>query len=372
MNLYTFRRTAAIARKEVYHVMRDPITLLAALGLPVFMVIMFGVSIEFNVKNIELVVSDASQTQSSRRLIDTFSSSKYFQIQAGQSPNESVDKLISEEARAALIIPASFEEDIFKGRVAQVQMLLDGSDSATVAPILGYVGAIQGLASKRLAGAEFPQAYQVRSRFLFNPELNSRWFVIPGLIVLVMAILSTLLTALTIAREFEGGSMEILLSTPLRPIEIIVGKLVPYAALGIASVLFTYIIARTVFGVPFVGSYLLFGIGVILFLIAQLAQGLLVSVITRNQAMAMQMSFLVGMLPAVYLSGFVFPVESMPVVFQYFTALLPARWFMEISRDCFLKGTGFTALMPAFAGLTLFVAVIIGIASRKFKRDLEP
>ena len=167
-------------------------------------------------------------------------------------------------------------------------MLLDGSDNSTVGPILGYLGAIQTIASRRIGGFDPPEPVKVKTRFLFNPELNSRWFAVPGLAVAVMAILSVLLTALTVAREWEDGSMELLLSTPVEPLEIIVGKLAPYAVLGIIAVTFTYIMSRTVFGVPFEGSLITFGAGCMLFLAACLAQGLLISVVTRNQQIAMQ------------------------------------------------------------------------------------
>jgi ABC-2 type transport system permease protein len=202
--------------------------------------------------------------------------------------------------------------------------------------------------------------------------LNSRWFVIPGLTVVVMSILSILLTALTVAREWENGSMELLLSTPVQPLEIIVGKLAPYGILGIIAVVFVYVIARTVFGIPFVGNVWVFGFGCLLFIITYLAQGLLISVITRKQTIAMQLSMMSGMLPSNLLSGFIFPVESMPKFFQYFTMILPARWFMRIARDTFLKGSSLIELSGPFLALIFFCALMIYLAARRFKRDLEP
>ena len=372
MKSFVLRRALAVAKKEVYHILRDPFTLGAAIGLPVFMVIVFGIAIEFNVKNISLAVSDSDQTQSSRRLLDTFGSSQYFNVHPALSPLDAVEKITSESARASLIIPPDFERDLLAGRGASVQILLDGSDSSTVAPILGYMGRIQSLAASRLADFNPASPNELRTRYLFNPELNSRWFVIPGLNVMVMGILSVLLTSLTIAREYENGSMELLLSTPVQPLEIIIGKLAPYGAMGILSVTFIYVIARGVFGVPFVGNHAAFILGAFLFLIAYLAQGLLISVTTRNQQVAMQIAMMTGMLPTQMLSGFVFPIESMPRFVQYFTMLLPARWFMQISRDTFLKGTGILQFGGPFLGLTLFCLVIISMGTRRFKRDLEP
>lgn len=252
-----------------------------------------------------------------------------------------------------------------------MQVLLDGSDSSTVGPITGYVGAIQTIADKRLADFDPPQAFDLRTRFLFNPELNSRWFVVPGLTVVVMAILSILLTALTVAREWENGSMELLLSTPVQPLEIIIGKLAPYGALCIFAVIMVFIIARTVFGVPFVGNIWVFGAGCLIFLVTYLAQGLLISVVTRNQQIAMQLSMLTGFLPSQLLSGFIFPIASMPLFFHYFTMIFPARWFMQIARDTFLKGSNLLELSGAFFGLSLACLLIIRGATARFRRDLE-
>lgn len=378
---FSWRRSAAIARKEVFHILRDPFTLGMALGLPVFMAIMFGVAIEFNVKNIPLAVSDSDQTQSSRRLIETFGSSKYFLIQPTFSAHQAVADISTEKARAALIIPPHFEKDLFANRGAQVQILLDGSDNSTVTPVLGYISRIQELAVNRIAeGASGPgdlrtdtqSPYRLVSRYLFNPEINSRWFVIPGLTVMVMAILSILLTSLTVAREYENGSMELLLSTPVQPIEIIVGKLAPYGVLGVLAVTFVYVIARLGFGLPFVGNHWVFGLGFLLFLVAYLAQGLLISVTTRKQQVAMQIAMMSGMLPSQLLSGFVFPIESMPTFFRYFTMIFPARWFMGISRDSFLKGSSVFDLAPNFLALGIICLFMISMGTRRFKRDLEP
>lgn len=372
MKSFVFRRAVAVAKKEVFHIFRDPFTLGAALGLPIFMVIIFGVAIEFNVKNINLAVSDSDQSMSSRRLLDTFSSSGYFISNSVSSPIEAINNLTSEKARATLIIPLGFEKNLLAGRQTSVQVLLDGSDSSTVAPVLGYLGSIQSIANERLTNLKAKPLYELKQRYLFNPELNSRWFVIPGLNVMVMGILSILLTALTVAREYENGSMELLLSTPIQPLEIIIGKLAPYGLLGIISILFIYLIARFAFGVPFVGNHAVFALGALIFLIAYLAQGLLISVVTRNQQVAMQLAMMSGMLPTQLLSGFVFPIESMPKFLQVFTMILPARWFMQISRDSFLEGTSFLQLWQPFLGLSLFTIFIIFLGKRKFKRDLEP
>jgi hypothetical protein len=257
---FVWNRVGAIAEKEFYHVLRDPFTLMLAIGLPIFLVVVFGVAIEFNVRNIPLAVYDADNTQVSRELIDLFAKSNYFITHQASNPQDALQKIMSNNDRAALIIPGGFQKELYVGRVTDIQVLLDGSDNSTVVPILGYIKVIQQMAGKRLANFNPPSAVNLKTRFLFNSELNSRWFVIPGLIVTIMALLSILLTALTVAQEWENGSMELLLSTPAEPLEIIIGKLVPYAVLCLGAVVFVYVVSRTVFGLPFRGSLLVFGL----------------------------------------------------------------------------------------------------------------
>jgi drug efflux transport system permease protein len=368
---FVWKRAGAVARKEWFHIRRDPFTMALALVLPLVMVVVYGVAIDFNIKDVNLAVSDSDGTQMSRRLQDTFSSSNYFRLLPVVSPYAALQSVTEERAKAALIIPPRFEKDLLNGRAAQAQILLDGADNSTVAPVSQYVQTIERLASTRLAGADVSPSYEIRTRYLFNPELNSRWFVIPGLIVVIMAILSIFLTALTVAREWENGSMELLLSTPIEPIEIIVGKAAPYAALGFVAITFVYILARTVFGVPFEGNLGVFALGCGLFLVTYLAQGLLISVVTRQQTIAMQFAMLTGMLPSNLLSGFVFPVASMPRFFWYFTMILPARWFMVIARHTFLEGSTLLQLAGPFAALGLSCAIMVTLAARRFKRTLE-
>ncbi len=372
MSTFVGRRAAAIAKKEVFHILRDPFTMGVALVLPVFMIVMYGVSMKFNVKNVPLAVCDFDKTQDSRRLIETFGSSDYFLIHHVVSPAQALADLSSEHASAAVIIPPYFQKDLLAGRSADVQILVDGTNNSTVGPIVGYVNSIRGIASKRIVGFNPPMPYDIRTRFLFNPELTSSWFVIPGLFGVVMSILLVLLTALTVAREWENGSMELLLSTPVQPLEIIMGKIAPYTVLSIIAILLIYGIARAVFKVPFVGNLAIFGLGCFIFMLTYLAIGILISVTTRNQVIAMQLAQMAGMLPSTLLSGFIFPIASMPLAFQYLTAILPARWYITIIRDTFLKGSSFFDLGVAFLSMTAFCLTMIFLAVRKFKKDLEP
>ncbi len=371
-----FSRFWAIAKKEVAHVSRDPFTVALASILPVTVVLIFGYAIEFNLDRIPTAYLDSDKSQSSRAFSETFGSSNYFTLFPVDSPDEGLRAIESERARTLIIIPPQFEKDLLSGRGADVQVLIDGADSTVVGSVTGYLADVQARATNRIfnlsPGKQPRTGAHLRTRFLFNPELSSRWFVVPGLVVVVMSILSILLTALTVAREWESGSMELLLSTPVEPSEVILGKLAPYGVLCLAAVGLVYILARTLFAVPFVGNHFVFLLGCTLFLITYLAQGLLISVITRKQTIAMQFALLSGLLPSQLLSGFIFPIENMPTFFRGLTMILPARWFMTICRDSFLQGSSLWDLRIPFLALILIATAFISISVRKFKKDLEP
>jgi ABC-2 type transport system permease protein len=365
-------RALAIAEKEVFHISRDPFTLGLAVLLPVMLVAIFGTAIEYNVKNIPISVFDGDHSDASRRLLDTLGSSKYFLLDPTHTQNEATSRVDSEQDRAAIVINRGFEYDLLSGRGANVQLILDGSDNSTIGSVISYFGTMEGIANQKITETDQKPAVEVVTRFLYNPELNSKWFTVPGLMVIVLAILSILLTSLTVAREWENGSMELLLSTPVEPIEIIVGKLLPYLVMGLVAVGFVYGIARLGFGVPFKGSHIVFLLGTLLFLATYLAQGLLISVATRSQQVSMQIAMMTGLLPSLLLSGFTFAIDNMPAFFQGLTTILPARWFMQISRDVFLKGSDIAELKTPFIAMSIICLVMVTLANRNFKKDLEP
>ncbi|MDR1597404.1 MAG: ABC transporter permease [Holosporales bacterium] len=367
-----FGRVFAIFRKEICHILRDPFTFLMALVMPIIMVLMFGSAIEFNVQNIATAYVDQSKTPASRTFLNLLGSSKYFRLNELRSISGGIKSMESEQAKALIIIPSTFERDVLGNKSGKVQVLLDGTDSTAIGAISGYIGAVQGRAISEICGAPSSQPpVQLVTRFMFNPELNSQWFTIPGLAAVVMAILSIMLTALTISREWENGSMELLLSTPVRPMEIVGGKILPYGALGLLSLLFLYIVARMLYGLPFVGSHLVFLLGSVLFLVAYLGLGLLVSTIVSNQQAAVQMALMIGMMPAMLFSGFIFALEHMPAGFRVFASIFPARWYVQIARDQFLKGSAFLELKQPFAALFASAFVVMCLCVFKFKKTLE-
>jgi ABC-2 type transport system permease protein len=372
MNGFNLHRAYAVARKEVMHVLRDPFTLTLALGLPVLLVTFFGYAIDFEVKTVALSVSDRDGGPAARRLREIFSSSGYFLPAAPVQGVSPVAMLDSGRAAAALYIEPDFSRKVNGGTPVSAQLLLDGSDNSKGAAVLGYLPGMQAAAIARLTGQPPRAPISEETRFLYNPELNSRWFTVPGLAAIIIGLLAILLTALTVAREWENGSMELLLATPVRPLEIMAGKLVPYGVLVLAGVFFVYLVSRLVFGVPFAGSHLLYLLACLLYITAALSQGLVISVITRQQQVAMQVGIISGLLPSLLLSGFIFPVESMPAFFRYFTMILPPRWFVAAARGIILKGATLRELAVPFLALGLLSAGMLALALKKFKTDLEP
>ncbi|MFH1369188.1 MAG: ABC transporter permease [Elusimicrobiota bacterium] len=365
-------RIIAIARKEVMHILRDPFTAGMALGLPIVLVIYFGFAIDFDFRGVKLAVYDFDNTRQSRELADVFLASGYFKLDKGAYPSEMLREIESEKDFGSIIINPGFGKKIASGQSADVQILIDGTDNQKTGIVARYIGSIQKAVASRFTGPAAGVPVELRTRFLYNPELNTRWFIVPGLIVIVIGLLAILMTALTVAREWENGSMELLLSTPVQPMEIVLGKIMPYVAIGVMGASLVYLVARLVFGVPFEGSHILLVLAVLIFIVASLAQGILISVTMRVQSRSMQFAFITGLLPSLLLSGFIFPVESMPVFFRYLTALLPPRWFMTIIRALFLKGPSLYEMILPFSALFLLSLIPIMAASKKFKKDLEP
>ena len=374
MKIFSRERAAAIFSKECKHILRDPFTLIIALLLPLAIVLILGNSIEFNIRSIKTAYYDADRTESSRELIDTFGSSDYFKTFPIDNPETGFDEILSERARAVLVVPPDFEREIFAGRTGNVQVMVDGADNSSIIAVTNYMNTINTNAYKKIL--DIPQFMSAspltfKSRYLFNPELNSRWFSVPGLSAAIIALVAIMLTTLTICREWEKGSMEMLLSTPATTLEIIVGKVLPYAILSFIGFILVFIVARAVFGVPFVGSYLTLTLATIIFILGYLAMGLFISVSTHKQEVAIQVALIVGLLPAVVLSGFVFPVEYMGKIYQAVSDIFPARFYIEIARDQFLKGSSIAQLWHQFTAMSIIAAALLVACLTRFKRTLE-
>ncbi|MDR1475776.1 MAG: ABC transporter permease [Holosporales bacterium] len=371
--IFKLSRFTAIFKKEFMHILRDPFTIMFSMLLPLIVVIILGNSVEFNLNAISTVVVDHDKTSSSKKLIESFRSSDYFKVYNKDSPEKAFDEIVKEKAKVELFIPPGFGRAVNCGKSPRVQILLDGADNSSVAAIMNYINTLSITAIPKIIGHEIKSAppYEIKERFLFNPELNSKWFAIPGLAAVIIAIVAILLTTLTICREWEQGSMELLMSSPVKSSELMLGKISPYAILSFLGFFIVYLGARLLFGVPMVGSNVILFSATLLFILNYLGIGLFISVTTKSQQIAIQKALTIGLMPTSMLSGFIFPIEYMPVVLKYLTVIFPARWYVEIARNAFLQGSSFSDLFLNFSILFVQLILIVALSILKFKRNLE-
>ena len=363
-------RLWAIARKETIQLRRDPRSLALAFALPALLLLLFGYAISLDVRNIALAVLDQSRTAESRRLVEAFVASGYFRVTRQlDGPADIPVVLGHRDAQLVLTIPPEFSRDLAAPRTAPVQLLLDGSDANTATIAQNYADAIVAGAGLGVpSGTVAP--VRARTRIWYNETLESRNMIVPALIAVIMSIIAAMLTALTIAREWERGTMEQLAATPVHRAEVVLGKLLPYVAIGVLDVTGAVIAGRLVFDVPLRGSILLLAVLTLGFLIAALSWGIFVSAALKSQLLATQVAMLTTYLPALLLSGFIFSIAAMPLVLRLVTLIVPARYFVVITRGIFLKDVGLAVLWPDVLALTAFAAGALGLALRSFRKQL--
>ncbi len=377
--MMSFRRTWAVFRKELLHIRRDPRSLILIILLPIMLLLIYGTALTFDVKQVPLAVCNWDPGSCSRDLIQDFQGSPYFNLRYPVSGYKEIDPLITDRwARLALVLPEDFSSTIKKGHTAYLQAIVDGTEPNTANILLGYTQAItfsynQTLMLNRLERLGLGRVeppLQSEVRFWFNEELQSIAFIVPGLIVVIMTLVGTLLTALTVVREVERGSFESLVSTTLKKLELILGKLAPYFIICMLDLGIAMAMGQWVFHVPLRGNVLLLiGLSAI-FLVVMLSQGLLISVTAKNQLQAFQMAMLVTFLPALLLSGFVFAIRLMPWPLQIISSLVPAKYLVTISKGIYLKGIGLDILWPEAAILLIFAAVFLSLAIWKSPKKL--
>jgi len=374
-----FERIYHILVKEFIQIFRDPRMKAIIFIMPMIQVMVFGYAVSTDVTNIPTAVYDLDNTQASRDLIWEFTASNYFRVKKYIFHDKEQKRLIDESrVNAVLRINRGFARDLNAHRSAQIQLIVDGTDSNTAAVILSYSNRIiekysahilDGRARVILKKSEFPRV-NLRSRSWFNENLESRNFYVPGVIALIVMLITLLLTSMAIVREKEIGTMEQLMVTPLRPMELILGKLLPFAAVGMFEVALIIVAARLIFSVPIRGSVPLLFACSVLFLLSTLGIGLFISTISRTQQQAMMSSFFFFM-PALLLSGFAFPIRNMPVGVQVLTLLNPLRYFMQIVRDLFLKGVGLESFWQAAVALLVFGTAILALSALRFHRTMD-
>ena len=373
------RRVLAVARKEFLHVLRDPRSLGMAIAIPMLMLILFGYALTLDVDRVPMVVWDQSGTHTSDDFVSRFAGSRYFTIVGQVSDYGEIERAIDRRrAKVALVIPYDFSDRVESARRTTVQMIVDGTDSNTASIILAYAEAVTGTYSQEVAldmlrRAGVPpvrQPLDFRPRVWFNSDMESKNYIVPGLIAVIMMVIAALLTSLTVAREWEQGTMEQLISTPVGGRELVFGKLIPYFAIGMLDVLLAVLMGEFLFDVPLRGDIaLLFGMSSV-FLVGTLAMGMLVSIAAKSQLLASQVAMVATFLPAFLLSGFMFAIANMPKPIQAITYVVPARYFISLLKGIYLKGVGLQILAAEAGLLTVYAVLMLLLANVKFKKKL--
>jgi ABC-2 type transport system permease protein len=373
------RRIWAVARKEGIHIIRDWRSLAMGIAIPILLLILFGYALTLDVDEVPLVVWDQSGTQTSRDFISRFDGSPYFALRRFVQTYAEVERAIDAgEVLVALVIPVDFAMDVEAGRVRRAQAIVDGSDSNTATIVLGYLETVartynQDLAieqAARTSGRTVAAPLDLRPRVWFNADMESKNYIIPGLIAVIMMVIAAMLTSLTVAREWETGTMEQVISTPLKGSELILGKLLPYFGIGMLDVLVAVSMGEFLFEVPLRGNVaLLFGMAAV-FLAGALSLGMLISIVTKAQLLASQLAMVVTFLPAFLLSGFMYDISNMPRLIQAITHVVPARYFVSLLKGIYLKGLGLELLVLEAGLLAVFGLLVLLAANLAFKKAM--
>jgi ABC-2 type transport system permease protein len=373
------RRTGAMARKELLHIIRDPRSLMAALTQPVMVLLLFGYALSLDVDRIPAMIYDADRSAESQKLVQEFRGSRYFQIVDEVDSYKPIERAMDQRRiLVGIAIPSDYSRNLLQGKEAPVQVLLDGSDSNTASIAQGYAdGLIQTYARHAREDAQSMRAGSVQQlpvdtqvRVWYNTDLVSRNYIVPGLIGVITMIIAALLTSLTIAREWDNGTMEQLLSTPVRPAELVLGKLAAYFALGITDMVIAVVIGALVFDVPLKGSIVLLFAASCICLFGALCWGIMISAVARTQLLAYQMGVTSSFLPAFLLSGFIYSIGNMPEVIQAVSYIVPARYFVTILKGIFLKGVGLDVLWLEMILLSVYALAVFFLATRRMRQKV--
>jgi ABC-2 type transport system permease protein len=373
-------RTWAIAKKEFVHIYRDPRSLALVILMPALLMLLFGYAVTLDVKKVSMAVLDRDRSQESLNFIQRFTASPYFRLRFWVQDERAMKRLIDQgEVKMGLILPWDFSKTIKSEKIVSVQALIDGADANTANLILSYAQTIARqytqdktvLKVARMGIENLSLPIEARPRVWFNEDLESKNYFVPGLVAVIVSIIGVLLTGQVIVREWEKGTMELLISTPVRKAELMVGKLFPYFFLGLLDLSLSVLMGKWVFQVPLRGSVaLLFGLSCIYILVA-LALGLTISTFAKTQLLANQMAMVIGFLPTFLLSGFTFVISNMPTWLQIITYTIAPRYYVTIVKEIFLKGAGFSFLWRETLVLMAMAAAGLWVATRSFKKELR-
>jgi ABC-2 type transport system permease protein len=364
------RKALAVGRKELRQISRDRRTLLILLFIPAFFLLLYGYALNFDIRNIALAVDDRDGTAESRELASAFVNSGYFDY-AGpvRTPEEADLVMDTNEARAILVLPDGLARRVQAGETADVQVIINGDNANTATTVMGYASAILRTVSARYRLAPVEPALSLEPRIWYNPELRSALYLVPGLIAFIMMMTATVSTTLSIVREKESGTMEQVRMAPIAMPQFVLGKTLPYLAISLAAGILILLVSRVLFDLPMRGAPPLLLLGMTLFLAGALGTGLLISTLADTQDVAFQASLLVAFLPSFILSGFIFPISSMPLAVQLFTYVVPARYFLVVLRGVVLKGVGLEIVAGELLALTAYAVATLGLAALRLKQQ---
>ena len=372
MRRFDAKRLLALVRKESLQALRDPSTLLIAFVLPVVLLLLFAYAVSLDARHVRTGVVLESEDASAQNLAAAFAGTRYLDVTFAHDRREVADKLVSGALRGFVVIPQDFEQRLARrGNEPLVQIVTDGSYPNTANYVENYAKGVVQTWRAGLDAAAPAQAVELEPRYWFNPELESRRALVPGAIAIVMTIIGTMLTALVVAREWERGTMEAVLSTPASVVEILIGKLLPYFVLGMLATLGAAALAIFVFGIPLHGSWFALLLLSAVFMVPALGQGLLISSLARNQFLAAQIALFSGFLPAFMLSGFLFEIDAMPAPIRAITWLIPARYFVASLKTVFLAGDIWSAFVPNLLAMAAIGVLFLVLAKRATRKNLE-
>jgi ABC-2 type transport system permease protein len=367
------RKALSVGRKEVRQILRDRRTLLILLFVPAFFLVIYGYALSWDIRHIRLGVRDEDRSSASRSLVAAFLNSGYFDFVADVRSDADITRLMDAgDVRVILVLPAGLSRDLALGRTVPIQILLNGDNANTATTVMGYsltVVQSESLKYRLMAGAPFAAPVSVEARVWYNPQLRSALFLVPGLIAYIVMITSVISTAVSIVREKERGTMEQVRMAPLDAASFVVGKTLPYFVISLLSAVVIVLVAMALFGLPMRGSWMLLLVTTSLYLFGALGLGLMISSIAETQQVAFQVALLASFMPTLMLSGFIFPIASMPAFLRAITYAVPARYFLIALRGIVLKGVGVDVLWQQLAIMSLYSAVVLLVASARLKRQ---